>query len=61
LKKITVQPTIHDLKPEPPKEPRKDYFARIPLSISNKLEQASRNTGRSKNEIIALALEAFLK
>jgi len=61
LKKITVQPTIHDLKPPPPKEPKVDFFTRIPKSLSDKLVEASRNTGYSKNQIAVKALEAFLK
>ena len=61
MKKITVQPTIHDLKPEPERELRKDVSYRIPVSISNKLDKAAKDIGYSKNEIVIKALEAFLK
>jgi len=61
LKKITVQPTIHDLKPVPPKEPRRDLAVRVPVSVWNKLDNAVELTGYSKNQLVIKALEAFLK
>jgi len=61
LKKITVQPTIHDLKPEPPKEPVIAFTVRLRLSDYQKLNKAVDEHGFDKQIIIRKALEAFLK
>ena len=57
MKKITVQPTIHDLKPEPPKEPLIAFTVRLPLSLYQKLDKAE----FEKQYVMRKALEAFLK
>jgi len=61
LKKITVQPTIHNLTPVPQSEPRKDLAVRVPVSVWNNLNEAVKDTGYSKNQLVIKALEAFLK
>jgi len=61
LKKITVQPTIHDLPPPPQSEPRRESTYRIPIPLLTKLKQSSMNTGYSQNELVIKALAAFLK
>ena len=61
MKKITVQPTIHDLKPESVKEPRISVTYRVYVSLIKNLIEASKNTGYSQNELVNRALDAFLK
>jgi len=61
LKKITVQPTIHDLTPVPQTEPKRDLAVRIPVSVWDNLNKAVKDTGYSKNQLVIKALEAFLK
>jgi len=57
LKKITVQPTIHDLKPVPPKEPVIAFTVRLPLSLYQELDKIDFD----KQYVIREALKAFLK
>ena len=61
MKKITVQPTIHDLSPLPEGVPRRDLAVRIPVPLWDNLTKAVKNTGYSKNQLVIKALEAFLK
>jgi len=61
LKKITVQPTIHDLKPPPEKEMEVAFTIRLPLSLYQELTKATDNTPYDKKFIVRKALEAFLK
>ena len=57
MKKITVQPTIRDLKPEPPKEPVIAFTVRLPLSLWQELDKVE----FEKQYIVRKAIEAFLK
>ena len=60
MKKIIFE-TLKDLIPIPEKEPIRDSSYRIPVSLSDKLRKASRDTGYPQNEIVVRALKAFLK
>jgi len=53
--------TIHDLKPIPEKEPIRDCSFRLPVSVSDKLRNASKEKGYPQNEIVVRALKEFLK
>lgn len=63
MKKITVQPTIHDLEPKqsPTIEPRRESTWRVPIPLLIKLKKSAEDTGYSQNELVTKALEAFLK
>jgi len=61
LKKITVQPTIHDLPPLLEGIARRDLAVRIPVPLWDNLNKAVKDTGYSKNQLVINALEAFLK
>ena len=38
-----------------------DFHARLPLSLMEKLEKASKDKGIGRNDLVKMALEAFLK
>ena len=52
--------SIDDLPVKEKKEPKIDFHAIIPLHIYEKLDQASKDTGYMRNELLSIALESFL-
>jgi len=61
MKKITITPkTIGDI-PFTPMDRILDFHARLPISLMERLEKASKDKGILRNDIVKMALEAFLK
>ncbi len=61
MKKITIIPeTITDIPNRVALERKVDFHARLPISLCDKLEKASKDKGILRNDILKMALEAFL-
>ncbi len=60
MKKITLKPSTIDDLPIIVKEAKVHLNFYQPVSVVKKLEEASKKTGHSKNEIVERALRAFL-
>ena len=58
--KIIKATTIDDLPIRNKREPKIDFHAIIPVSLHARLEKATEETGYMRNELIIIALEAFL-
>ena len=59
--KVIKASTIDDIPERPEKEPRVDFHITIPITLYNKLLEASRKTGYHKADLIRYAVKAYLK
>ena len=61
MKKIVIKPETIDDITFTPLERILDFHARLPMSLIERLEKASKDKGILRNDILKMALEAFLK
>ena len=61
MKKITIIPETLSQLPKRDREPLVSISVRIPLELDKKLTTKQREYGYNRQELVALALEAFLK
>jgi len=56
-----IPQTIDDLPTTIDVERKIDFHARLPITLCDRLEKASKEKGILRNDIVKMALEAFLK